>query len=82
MFKERIVKRYKITDLGEIGQFLGLHIIRDHPKRTLSIGQQHYVQRMLTHFKMLDCALVFTPFAAGTKLQANPDDTPDPQLRP
>ena len=81
MFKERIVKRYKITDLGEIGQFLGLHIIRNRPKRTLSIGQQHYVQHMLTRFKMLDCAPVFTPFTAGTKLQANPDDTPDPQLR-
>ena len=80
-FKKRIVTRYKITNLGEISQFLGLHIVRDRSKKTLSIGQQHYVQRMLTRFDMLDSAPTFTPFATGTQLQANPDDTSNPQLR-
>ena len=79
-FKKCITTRYKITDLGEISQFLGLHIIRDRHKRTLSISQQHYVKRMLTRFDMLDCVPALMPFAARTNLQANPDDTPDPQL--
>ena len=79
-FKKCIVTCYKITNLGEISQFLGLHIIHNCCKRTLSIGQQHYVQCMLTWFDMLDSAPAFTPFATRTQLQANPNDTPSTQF--
>jgi hypothetical protein len=68
-FKEQIASRYKITDLGEIHQFLGLHIARDRSRKTLTIDQSHYIQHMLTHFEMVTCKLVNTPFAAGTSLQ-------------
>ena len=46
-FKTHISTCYKVTDLGEVSQFLGLHIARDHPKKILTIDQSHYIQRML-----------------------------------
>lgn len=80
-FKTQIAMRYKISDLGEITQFLGLHVVRDRSKKTLTISQGHYIQRILQRFDMLDCTPAFTPLAAGIKLEANPDETPDYQLR-
>ena len=46
-FKILIATRYKVTDLGEISQFLGLRITHDRLKKTLSICQSHYIQRTL-----------------------------------
>ena len=79
-FKTQITKRYKISDLGEITQFLRLHVVRNRLKKTLAIGQKYYIQHILQCFDMSDCTPAFTPFAAGTKLQANTDDTPNPKL--
>lgn len=36
-FKAQIAARYMVTDLGEVSQFLGLHITRDRLKKTLTI---------------------------------------------
>ena len=80
-FKIQIATRYKVTDLGEISEFLGLRITHDRLKKTLSICQSHYIQHTLERFNMSDCAPVATPFAAGTKLQANPDEPTDSHLR-
>ena len=41
--KAKIASHYKVTDLGDIRQFLGLHIIRDRSKRTVTIDQSHYI---------------------------------------
>ena len=80
-FKTRIATCYKITDFGEINQFLGLRITRDHSKKTLSISQSHYVHLTLKRFDMTHCTPAATPFAPGTKLNANPDEFPNPKLR-
>ena len=81
IFKTQIAMRYKVSDLGEITYFLGLHIVCDRSKNTLGISQEQYIQQILTQFAMTDCASAYTPFAAGTKLQRNTSDTPDPNLR-
>jgi len=81
MFKMQIAKCYKISDLGEITQFLGLHVVHNHLKNTLAISQKYYIQCILQHFDMSDCTPAFTLFAARMKLQANADDTLNPKLR-
>ena len=74
-FKAEIATHYTVTDLGEVKQFLGLHIVRDRLKKTISITQSHYIERMLMRFDMAKCKPVYTPLAAGTTLIAN--DNPD-----
>ena len=66
-FKTQIATCYKVTDLEKVSQFLRLHVACNHPKKILTIHQSHYIHRMLTWFNMLQCQLVYTPFAAGTK---------------
>jgi len=79
-FKTQISMHYKITNLGEVSHFLGLHITRDCLKKTLTIDQLHYIKRMLTHFNMLQCHPVYTPFAVGTRLEVNPDEDSESTL--
>ena len=77
-FKTQIAMRYKVTDLGEVSHFLGLHITRDCLKKTLTIDQTHYIQRMLTQFDMSQCHPVYTPFTVGTRLEATLTVIPNP----
>ena len=79
-FKATMASRYKVTDLGEAHQFLGLHIFRDRSKKTIHITQSHYIERMLTRFDMSDCRPAYTPFAAGTTLTANTANDADSSL--
>ena len=50
--KNYIGSRYKYTDLREIKNFLGLHITRDRLKKTISLDQSQYIQRILDRFEM------------------------------
>ena len=78
--KEFIGSRYKYTDLGEIKHFLGLHITRDRSKRTLTIDQTQYIQRILARFEMTTCRPVHTPLDPNIILVANPKKESDSQL--
>ena len=78
--KAHIALYYKITDLGEIRQFLGHHIVRNHTKRKITIDQSHYIQHVLTCFDMSQCRPAYTPFAMGTILRANPNEESDSSL--
>ena len=79
-FKTHSATCYKVTNLGEASQFLGLCIACNHLKKILTIDQSHCIQRMLIHFNMLQCQLVYTPFAAGTKLISNIDPDSESSL--
>ena len=45
-FISKISKKYKIRDLGEAETFLGMQIVRDRKKRTLTINQTKYIENM------------------------------------
>src|SRR5882762_8478461 len=66
--KQELGKRFDLTDLGELGYFLGIRVTRDHKHRTLELDQSKYIQDILIHFKMIDVTPTFTPLAAGTQL--------------
>lgn len=78
--KEFIGSRYKYTDLGEIKHFLGLRISRNRSKRTLTIDQTEYIQRIITRFDMENCRPVYTPLDSNTVLAANPEKESDSSL--
>lgn len=61
-------KHFKLRDLGETTQLLGIKIDRDHPKCTISLSQRHYTQEILERFGMGDCKPVSTPMLPGLRL--------------
>lgn len=78
-FKDLIGTRYKYTDMGEIEQFLGLHIHRDRTKKTITINQLRYIRTVIERFDMDNCRPSLTPMVHGTKLIANPSPNSDSQ---
>ena len=69
--KEELGKHFKLRDLGPTKWFLGIHIIRDRSKHTLSLSQHQYCVDMLEEFGMADCRPVSTPMVPGTHLNAS-----------
>ena len=50
--KRDLSSRFKMKDLGESRVILGLDITRDRAKRTLSLNQSRYAQKMIDRFGM------------------------------
>ncbi|CAI5957354.1 unnamed protein product [Closterium sp. NIES-64] len=48
--KSELLKRHTCTDLGELRSYLGLQIIRDRARRTITLTQSHMVQQVLQRF--------------------------------
>ena len=47
---------------------LGIEVIRDKAKHTLSLSQHQYIVDMLARYNMSDCTPVKTPMQPGLKL--------------
>jgi hypothetical protein len=60
-FKDAIKKQFEVKDLGELKWILGMEVTRDRERKTLSINQKVYIQKMLERFGMTDCHGVGTP---------------------
>jgi hypothetical protein len=63
--KTKIADRYEVTNLGEIESYLGIRIIRDCPKKCLTIDQSGYLKDILDRFGMIDMNPNHTPLPAG-----------------
>ena len=59
--KEWLKSQYRMTDLGELRQFLGMQIERDRKNRKMFLGQRRYFDRILEQCKMQDCKGCKTP---------------------
>jgi transposase InsO family protein len=66
--KAALQATYRIKDLGEAAWVLGMQIRRDRTKRTLELGQERYVEKLLHEFGLEDAADAPTPEAAGHTL--------------
>ena len=56
-----LTSQYRMTDLGELRQFLGMQIMRNRKDREMFLGQQRYFRRILEQCKMADCKGCKTP---------------------
>ena len=77
-FKKEFGKVFKIKDLGETDKILGMRVIRDREKGTLTIDQAHYVRDVLAKLNMnKDKAHpVWTPIGSYDALRkTGPEDT-------
>ncbi|PIL22311.1 hypothetical protein GSI_14999 [Ganoderma sinense ZZ0214-1] len=66
--KRMLSRQYKMTDLGAVERFLGLHFHRDCSQRVIDIDQEEYIQSVLEHFQMADCNPSNTPLPSGAVL--------------
>ena len=79
--KEEFKKRFKMKDLGEAKEFLGISITRNRAKRTLSISQSCYAEKVLQRFGMQDSKPCKTPMeilsSKATSESDDLDETPE-----
>ena len=71
-FKDRLMKKYEIKDLGDLTWFLGIRIIRDRENKRLWLSQDSYIDKIATSFKVKDYRTVYTPMAID-ELKPNPE---------
>ena len=50
--KEELRPYFPTTDIGEITTFVGIQVVRDRQKRTITIHQHRYIQTVLERFHM------------------------------
>ena len=59
--KQQLMNRYKMTDKGPIRMLLGMKVERDRMKKTITLTQEAYVNKMLKVFGMEQCKPIATP---------------------
>jgi hypothetical protein len=78
-FKAQLGARFKMKDLGDLSQLLGVHITRDRSTRTISLDQSKYMRDILAKYGMSDfkpSSLPMDPgFLAGLAHMTSPSLT-------
>jgi hypothetical protein len=64
-FKAQLGARFKINDMGDLSQLLGMHITRDHSARTISLDQSKYLRDILAKYGMTDSKPSSLPMDLG-----------------
>ena len=71
-FKQGLMDRFEMEDLGEARLVLGMHITRNRSARTLTISQQSYLEKALSRLGAADMNAVATPIDANAQLVKAP----------
>jgi transposase InsO family protein len=75
LYKSMLHERFATKDLGESKWILGMRILRDREKRTLTLDQELYVTKALDKFGLAQCKTAATP--AVTAQEAATEDDAD-----
>lgn len=67
--KKRLAQEFEMSDLGPVGNFLGMCIERDEEKRILRISQRAYLESLLCRFGMESCKPAATPMENRLQLK-------------
>jgi hypothetical protein len=70
--KAILMAKYKMKDLGHANLELGMRVTRDRKARTLKLGQEVYINKLLESCHMADCRPAQTPEEPGIKHSAHP----------
>ena len=66
--KKELSLKFKIKDLGQMKQSLGMRVLVDKDNESISLDQEQYVDELLLRFNMTDCKPVNTPMESNLKL--------------
>ena len=64
--KSSLHSEFAMTDLGLLGQFLGLEI--EQSERGIMLSKKKYASKMLSKFNVAECRAAKYPFLSGIKL--------------
>jgi transposase InsO family protein len=79
--KKAISQRYKIKDIGDCEWIFNMHLVRDRAKRTITLSQEAYMDKMLKEYGFSDeVRTVSTPFQYGDVSQIE-KDCPEEELK-
>ena len=59
------MKRWESRDLGQAKEYLGMRITRDRKKRTISLDQTRYAEKVVKRFGQENCKPVSVPLPTG-----------------
>lgn len=66
--KAMLCLRFKMTDLGPISLFIGIHVVRDRKGRTIALDQHSYVEEFLKTMGLQDANPVVLPMDPKDKI--------------
>ncbi|WVY99219.1 hypothetical protein V8G54_031370 [Vigna mungo] len=72
-FKLKMKEELEMTDLGNLGYFLGLEFVQT--KDGMHINQRKYILETLERFNLKDCNNTIVPIIANTKLSLQHEET-------
>lgn len=76
--KVMLMSQFKIKDLGQIRQCLGMRVTYDKDVNVLTLDQEKYIDQLLCKFHMNDCKTADTPMES--KLYLDRDENCDKSL--
>lgn len=65
--KMKLNENFKMKDLGNVSNYLGLHIVQKKEEGIIEIDQKAYLLSILQRFKMSDCKSISTPLDMNFK---------------
>ena len=72
--KGEFMSRFRMKDLGEAHEFLGIRIIRDRSKGVLYVTQTSYINKVLSRFAMANSKPCATPMDANFTRSISSED--------
>src|SRR6202161_2620864 len=72
--KRELNKDFPIKEIGELGKFLGCHVIRDYERGVITLTQAPYIEKILAEAGMETCWPTGTPL--NPRYWKNEDETP------
>jgi hypothetical protein len=82
--KGELATHFTISDLGELNWLLGIKIVRDREKRTISLSHERYILDVLNKYGLQDLNPVRTPIETSirlSKVMPTPATTPGEDRR-
>ena len=72
LVKKHLADHFEIVDLGPIKWLLGVSLTRNLDTRTIALGQQAYIEQIITHFGLEDARRATMHYADGTWYRPHP----------
>src|SRR6266704_2579533 len=68
--KKKFMMKWECRDLGPVSEYLGMKILRDRHRKTITIDQIDYAAKIVKRFGQENCKTVTTPLPGGYKPQS------------
>jgi hypothetical protein len=75
LYKDLTSTKLEVSNLGEIKEFLGVEIIRDRSKKSLTITQRSFINKILNKYNKANNKPKTLPLPIGVKLSKNLEES-------